>query len=95
MLTEHNKYRLRHQASQLELDETLSKKAQLYAAHVAKMGSVAHSNISTRPDTGESVAELCTKEGVLPTPQHVIDKWYEKKNLTSCRENKSFSKLIV
>ena len=75
MLLKHNQYRIRHQSSALELDEQLSKKAQLYAAHVAKEGSVAHSAISTRPDTGESVAELCTKEGVLPTPEHVVNKW--------------------
>lgn len=76
MLSEHNKHRIRHQSPALQLDEQLSKKAQLYAAQVAKEGSVAHSAISTRPDTGESVAELCTKEGVLPTPKHVVNKWY-------------------
>ena len=75
MLLEHNKYRIIHQSPALKLDDQLSKKAQLYAAHVAKEGTVAHSNMSSRPDTGESVAELCTKGGVLPTPEHVVNKW--------------------
>ena len=75
MLSEHNKYRQIHRSPALTLDDQLSKQAQLYAAHVAKDASVAHSDISTRPNTGESVAELCTKEGLLPSPEHVVNKW--------------------
>ena len=76
MLAEHNKYRYLHYSPSLSLDTQLNKEAQVYAAYVAKHGSVAHSSLATRPNTGESVAELCTKEGVLPTPEHVVKKWY-------------------
>jgi len=84
MLSEHNKYRQIHQSPALKLDDQLNKEAQLYAARVAKEASVVHSDISTRPNTGESIAELCTKEGVLPSPEHVINKWYL--NFRICRK---------
>lgn len=66
-----------HGSAPLLLDNDLSRDAQLYAAYAAKHGTVAHSNTNTRPDTGESVAEMCTKEGVLPSAEHVVNKWYE------------------
>ena len=75
MLLQHNKYRRNHGAAALQLSADLTKNAQLYAAYVAKHGTVAHSNPKDRPDVGESVAEMCTKEGVLPTAEHVVDKW--------------------
>ena len=75
MTLQHNKFRFIHGSPPIILDEDLNKDAQSYAAYVAKHGSVAHSNPKQRPDIGESVAEMCTKEGVLPTPEHVVNKW--------------------
>ena len=75
MLDQHNRYRKIHNVPPLSLDRILNKDAQVYAAYVAKRGSVAHSDPKQRPNTGESVAEMCTKEGVLPTPEHVVNKW--------------------
>ena len=64
-----------HDVAPLTLNPQLNKEAQIYAAYAAKHASVEHSNPDTRPDVGESVAEMCTKEGVLPTAEHVVSKW--------------------
>ena len=76
MVREHNRFRRLHSAPDLALDPELDKEAQGYAAKVAKHGSVQHSKLSDRPDTGESIAEMCTKEGVLPAAKHVVNRWY-------------------
>ena len=76
MVEQHNKFRSIHLVKPLHLDKSLSKDAQSYAAYVAKHNSVAHSDPKDRPDIGESVAEMCTKEGVLPTAEHIVSKWF-------------------
>ncbi|XP_065676814.1 uncharacterized protein LOC136072146 isoform X2 [Hydra vulgaris] len=78
MVEQHNKFRSIHLVKPLHLDKSLSKDAQSYAAYVAKHNSVAHSDPKDRPDIGESVAEMCTKEGVLPTAEHIVSKWYSE-----------------
>ena len=75
MTKEHNKYRRIHSSPFLFLNSKLSRESQWYANELARKGSVAHSSMKYRPDTGESIEKLCTKNGGMPTASQVLRRW--------------------
>ena len=75
MTKEHNRYRKLHDAPYLYLDSKLSRDSQGYAKELARTGSIQHSSLKNRPETGESIEKLCVRSGGMPTPKEVLKKW--------------------
>jgi len=72
MVKLHNKYRCKHDAAPLRIDEKLEKKAQdLIKKAVREEGF----NVIT---AGQSVYEVCATFQVIVTPRQVVKSWYDE-----------------
>ena len=72
MVKQHNKYRCKHDAAPLRIDEDLEKKAQdLVKKAVRDEGF----DVIT---AGQSVYEVCASFQVIVTPRQVVKSWYDE-----------------
>ena len=71
----HNKFRLIHDAPPLKLNSYLSRAAQDFANELARKEKVLHSNSNSRPNIGESIAQVCTTDGSMPLGSSIIKNW--------------------
>ena len=72
-LAAHNKYRKIHNASDMRLDDSLTKQAMNYAERLASEGRLEHSSRTERPGQGENLARRCGSRGL--SAQKAVDKW--------------------
>jgi uncharacterized protein YkwD len=60
-LVSHNRYRAKHHAQNLQLDDDLNTIAQTYAEHLASTGNLIHSSGNR---LGENLYQTCSSDGV-------------------------------
>ena len=70
-LAAHNKYRKTHGAKPMKLDGTMTRQATAYAARLAGIGRLEHSEI---PGQGENLAMACGYGGGL-SAKKAVEEW--------------------
>lgn len=70
----HNQFRAVHDAPAMTLNAEMSKSAADYAATIANLGSLQHSDSSERDNAGENLSYGCSSSAGQ-TPEEAVTNW--------------------